>query len=279
MQRPTATRVAGFHAWLRLGYCVSRGEKAIRIWAPCPPSRKQLERWRQNGADPDQRPRTFFKLTAVFDRLSRVRSGDVVDARLGRAVTGRSPGLLLLVRAPGHAGGDGLWLARSSRSRRPRATAQRRSRARLAGTPGNTSAMTRCRECPTLSRHGLSRGPTASRRRLSLCTKTGPLVEPADAAAPPALRKPSDPRGALLLLLRSRSDGETAGIGCEQAPDGSREPLSDYERRFARTPAPEVQGSSPADRRSHDSRTIPPLLLFPAGDGELACALAWKGRS
>jgi antirestriction protein ArdC len=66
MQRPTATRVAGFHAWLRLGYCVSRGEKAIRIWAPCPPSRKLVERWRQNGADPDQQPRTFFKLTAVF---------------------------------------------------------------------------------------------------------------------------------------------------------------------------------------------------------------------
>jgi antirestriction protein ArdC len=66
MQRPTATRVAGFHAWLRLGYCVSRGEKAIRIWAPCPPSRKLVERWKQNGADPDQRPRTFFKLTAVL---------------------------------------------------------------------------------------------------------------------------------------------------------------------------------------------------------------------
>jgi antirestriction protein ArdC len=66
MQRPTATRVAGFKAWLKLGYCVSRGETAIRIWAPCPPSRKQLERWQHNGADPDQRPRTFFKLTAVF---------------------------------------------------------------------------------------------------------------------------------------------------------------------------------------------------------------------
>jgi antirestriction protein ArdC len=66
MQRPTATRVAGFQAWLRLGYCVSRGETAIRIWAPCPPTRKQLEKWRQSGADPDQRPRTFFKLTAVF---------------------------------------------------------------------------------------------------------------------------------------------------------------------------------------------------------------------
>jgi antirestriction protein ArdC len=66
MQRPTATRVAGFKAWLKLGYCVSRGETAIRIWAPCPPSRKQLERWQQNGVDPDQRPRTFFKLAAVF---------------------------------------------------------------------------------------------------------------------------------------------------------------------------------------------------------------------
>lgn len=66
MQRPTATRVAGFQAWLRLGYCVSRGEIAIRIWAPCPPTRKQLEKWRQSGGDPDQRPRTFFKLAAVF---------------------------------------------------------------------------------------------------------------------------------------------------------------------------------------------------------------------
>jgi hypothetical protein len=72
MQRPTATSVAGFRTWLRLGYCVSRGERAIRIWAPCPPSRKQLERWRQNGSDPDTRPRTLFRLTAVFDTVSRV---------------------------------------------------------------------------------------------------------------------------------------------------------------------------------------------------------------
>ncbi len=66
MQRPTATRVAGFRAWLKLGYCVTRGETAVRIWAPCPPSRKQLEQWKRDGADPDQRPRTFFKLAAVF---------------------------------------------------------------------------------------------------------------------------------------------------------------------------------------------------------------------
>jgi hypothetical protein len=73
MQRPTATRVAGFRAWLKLGYVVSKrpddvaeGQWAIRIWAPCRPSRKQLERWQRNGADPGQRPRAFFKLVSVF---------------------------------------------------------------------------------------------------------------------------------------------------------------------------------------------------------------------
>ena len=69
LQMPEATRVAGFKAWLRLGYCVRRGESArIRIWAPMKPSKKQLERWRQNGSDPDQRPKTFFKLAPVWDR-------------------------------------------------------------------------------------------------------------------------------------------------------------------------------------------------------------------
>jgi N-terminal domain of anti-restriction factor ArdC len=123
---PSATRVAGFKAWLKLGYCVSRGETAIRIWAPYPPSRRQLERWKQNGADPDQRPRTFFKLTAVLDRLSRVRSGEVRDVeadhvavvpRCQADVRGRRrprrarlpPGIsLLFVRAPAFVRGAGL---------------------------------------------------------------------------------------------------------------------------------------------------------------------------
>jgi antirestriction protein ArdC len=64
--RPTATRVAGFRKWLELGYAVQRGERAIKIWAPCPPSRKQLERWEREGRQPDERPRTYFKLVAVF---------------------------------------------------------------------------------------------------------------------------------------------------------------------------------------------------------------------
>jgi hypothetical protein len=75
MQNPDATRVAGFRAWLALGYCVRKGECALRIWCPCPPSKKQLEAWQRAGGDPDQRPRTHFRLGPVFDRLSRVRSG------------------------------------------------------------------------------------------------------------------------------------------------------------------------------------------------------------
>lgn len=67
MQCPGATRVAGFRKWLELGYAVRKGEKAIRIWAPCPPSKKQVARWREAGADPQEKPHTFFRLVPVFD--------------------------------------------------------------------------------------------------------------------------------------------------------------------------------------------------------------------
>jgi N-terminal domain of anti-restriction factor ArdC len=65
-QHPTATRVAGFSAWLELGYCVMKGSTGIRIWARCDPSRKRMQAWRDAGADPDQRPRATYKLVSVF---------------------------------------------------------------------------------------------------------------------------------------------------------------------------------------------------------------------
>jgi antirestriction protein ArdC len=68
MQCPSATRVAGFRTWLKLDYAVKQGEKALRIWVPIPPSRKQLERWQEQGGDPAERPTTYFKLGPVFDR-------------------------------------------------------------------------------------------------------------------------------------------------------------------------------------------------------------------
>lgn len=68
MQCPQATRVAGFRAWLKLGYCVRKGERAIRIWVPIAPSKARLEAWKAAGADPIDRPRMHFKLGPVFDR-------------------------------------------------------------------------------------------------------------------------------------------------------------------------------------------------------------------
>ena len=70
-QHPTATRVAGFRAWLELGYCVTKGSRGIRIWARCAPSRKRIQAWRNAGADPDEMPRATYKLVSVFDTLSR----------------------------------------------------------------------------------------------------------------------------------------------------------------------------------------------------------------
>jgi N-terminal domain of anti-restriction factor ArdC len=66
---PEATRVAGFKAWLKLGYCVRRGEHAvIRIWMPIPPSRKQLADWEAAGGDAADKPRTRYRLGPVWDR-------------------------------------------------------------------------------------------------------------------------------------------------------------------------------------------------------------------
>jgi len=46
---------------------VRKGETSrIRVWAPCPPSKRRLQAWRDAGANPDDRPRTYFRLEAVF---------------------------------------------------------------------------------------------------------------------------------------------------------------------------------------------------------------------
>ncbi len=68
MQHPEATRVAGFRTWLKLGYAVRRGQRAIRIWMPITPSRKRVEKWVHAGSNADDKPRTYFKLGPVFDR-------------------------------------------------------------------------------------------------------------------------------------------------------------------------------------------------------------------
>ncbi len=63
MARPDATFVAGFKTWLRLGYAVKKGEKAIRIIAPLPVK----ERDRATGEDTGE-TLVLFKKVFVFDR-------------------------------------------------------------------------------------------------------------------------------------------------------------------------------------------------------------------
>lgn len=67
-QRPTATRVAGYDRWRKLGYQVQKGSVGILIWAHCKPTKKALRRWREEGADPETKPRGFYRMVSVFDR-------------------------------------------------------------------------------------------------------------------------------------------------------------------------------------------------------------------
>jgi hypothetical protein len=63
---PDATFVAGFTAWLKLGYCPVKGSKAIRITAPMP----VRERDPQTGEKTDE-TRVLFKATGVPEGSSK----------------------------------------------------------------------------------------------------------------------------------------------------------------------------------------------------------------
>jgi hypothetical protein len=60
-QRPTATRVAGFHAWRTLGRYVRKGEKGIAILAP------MLARRRDDSEEQEARAVVGFRAAYVFD--------------------------------------------------------------------------------------------------------------------------------------------------------------------------------------------------------------------
>lgn len=60
---PDAKFVAGFKAWIKLGYCPAKGSRAIRIMAPMP----IRERDPQTGEKIDE-TRVLFKAVSVFDR-------------------------------------------------------------------------------------------------------------------------------------------------------------------------------------------------------------------
>ena len=64
-QMPTATRVCGFHGWLRLGRHVRKGEHGIRILAPVTGRRDEAEE--SEETDANGRPVRGFRVVTVFD--------------------------------------------------------------------------------------------------------------------------------------------------------------------------------------------------------------------
>jgi hypothetical protein len=68
MQRPDASYVAGFRAFLELNRCVRKGERAIRILAPMSVRDRGGEASEaQSEGDPGQPKRTVFRAVPVFD--------------------------------------------------------------------------------------------------------------------------------------------------------------------------------------------------------------------
>ena len=63
LERPDASFVAGFKAWLELGYCVRKGERAIRIFAPMPVKDRDVA-----SAQEPAETRLLFRVVSVFDR-------------------------------------------------------------------------------------------------------------------------------------------------------------------------------------------------------------------
>jgi hypothetical protein len=65
---PQATYVCGFRAWIELGYCVRKGERAIRILAPMTVRLAADDPAARNVAgDGEDDERVFFRAVPVFD--------------------------------------------------------------------------------------------------------------------------------------------------------------------------------------------------------------------
>lgn len=64
LARPDATFVAGFKAWLQLGYCVNKGERAIAIIAPVPIKQHDM----LTDENDTHQTRLLLKTVFVFDR-------------------------------------------------------------------------------------------------------------------------------------------------------------------------------------------------------------------
>src|SRR5438128_10712958 len=68
LQRPNATYVAGFRAFLALNRCVTKGQRAIRILAPMSVRQRGAEQAPSDAdGEVDENRRIVFRAVSVFD--------------------------------------------------------------------------------------------------------------------------------------------------------------------------------------------------------------------
>jgi hypothetical protein len=90
LQRPEASYVCGFKAWIELGYCVRKGERAIRILAPMKVKLADDDPATSDDGGNDEPAQVFFRAVPVFDR-SQVEPLPVVTPRRFSRRQRRSP--------------------------------------------------------------------------------------------------------------------------------------------------------------------------------------------
>lgn len=175
------TYVAGFRAWLKLGYCVRRGSTShIRVWAPCPPSKEKLQAWRDAGAVPADRPRTYYRLEAVFSQAQAAAGRGAVSGSMTATGFGAASGVVTL-RVSARSSYQGRNCSQQASGGRRRAAPRRRrplapcwalrcdgTRARRWASPCRAPGSGRGARLPSRSPHR-----RRSRRRTSLDQKRG----------------------------------------------------------------------------------------------------------
>lgn len=87
MQRPDATRVAGFKTWQSMGRQVRKGEKGIAILAP---SSRKVTETKDDGTEESRRIVTGFRVVYVFD-IAQTEGDPIVETVRCQLVEGEAP--------------------------------------------------------------------------------------------------------------------------------------------------------------------------------------------
>ena len=100
MDMPEATRVAGFHAWKKLGRAVRKGEKGIPIFAPMRVKKRPEPADNEGITEEDEktynRERMFFKVVYVWD-VSQTEGEPLPETPDAMGVSGSAEHILPLL--------------------------------------------------------------------------------------------------------------------------------------------------------------------------------------